>query len=119
MTALHVGRTRAEAAAEEKGCGMTNLGRVGMADPGPAGLKRRGLVLQVVDASAQAASSAWPPSCSGSPRGALPRRGARSRALALRSRGALQRGRKKLSRVEPGRRRGASDSNSQRESQAR
>lgn len=119
MAALHAGQTRAEAAAAEKGCGRTNLGRVGMVDPGPAGLKRRGSVLQVVDASAQAASSAWPPSCSGSPRGALPRRGARSRALARRSRGALPRGRKKLSRVEPGRGRGASGSDSQRESQAR
>lgn len=117
------GRTRAEAAAAEKGCGKTNLGRVGTADPGPAGLKLRCSMLLTAVALAQAASSARPPSCSGSPRGALPRRGARSRALARRGRGAFPRGRKELRGMEGGRgrrrERGPPGSDSQRYGQAR
>lgn len=102
VAAPRPGRPRAEAAATEKGCGKTNLGRVGTADPGPAGLKLRGSMLLAVVALAQAASSARPPSCSGSPRDALPRRGARSRALARRGRGAFPRGRKELRGMEVG-----------------
>lgn len=61
------------------GCGETHLGPVrGGACLRPARPRRRGSARSGAAAGAQAAAAARPPSCSGSPRGALPRRGARS-----------------------------------------
>lgn len=71
------------------GAGRPTWAWSGAAGPGRAQPRRRGSALPVAAALAQAAAAARPPSCSGSPRGALPRQGGRSRAPARRGEGAL------------------------------
>lgn len=73
-----------------QGAGRPTWARSGAVGPGLARPRRQGSALPAAAAAAQEAASARPPSCSGSPRGALPRRGARSRAPARLVGGALR-----------------------------
>ena len=66
----------------EGGAGRPTWARSGAVGPGLARPRRRGSALRAAASRAQAAASARPPSCSGSPRGALPRGDASSRAPA-------------------------------------
>lgn len=74
---------------QERGAGRPTWARSRAVGPGLARPRRPGSALPAAAASAQEAASARPPSCSGSPRGAFPRRGARSRAPARLGGGAL------------------------------
>ncbi|XP_026949549.1 uncharacterized protein [Sagmatias obliquidens] len=75
------GRTR-RLRPREGGAGRPTWARSGAVGPGLPRPRRRGSALRAAASRAQAAASARPPSCSGSPRGALPRGGASSRAPA-------------------------------------